>query len=254
VWFNSVLRADGERITVGADTNIQDLALCHVDPGRPLVIGERVTIGHGAILRGCTIEDDVIVGAGATVMHGSTIGRGSTIAVGAVVLEHMHAPPFSLITGSPANIKPAYADQDTCLARAAKQAHQYCARASAYRRSLREMLDQPEGTECRQWGQAAWEEAAVRLGYPRLHVEGADERVGTGAEGFFVKHDRLRETSILPQPGPTSTENSEQVPQVRAPQRPTVTIGGGVASLVVATTVGAVASVVVTALRKRRSL
>jgi carbonic anhydrase/acetyltransferase-like protein (isoleucine patch superfamily) len=64
VWFNSVLRADGERITVGADTNIQDLALCHVDPGRPLVIGERVTIGHGAILRGCTIEDDVIVGAG----------------------------------------------------------------------------------------------------------------------------------------------------------------------------------------------
>ena len=64
MWFNSVLRADGEKITVGADTNIQDLALCHVDPGRPLVIGERVTIGHGAILRGCTIEDDVIVGAG----------------------------------------------------------------------------------------------------------------------------------------------------------------------------------------------
>eukprot|EP01044_Picomonas_judraskeda_P001373 COSAG03_NODE_82_length_13990_cov_63.581744_4_plen_71_part_00 len=64
MWFNSVLRADGEKITVGADTNIQDLALCHVDPGRPLTIGERVTVGHGAILRGCTIEDDVIVGAG----------------------------------------------------------------------------------------------------------------------------------------------------------------------------------------------
>ena len=64
MWFNSVLRADSEKITVGADTNIQDLVLCHVDSGRPLTIGERVTVGQGAILCGCTIEDDVVVGAG----------------------------------------------------------------------------------------------------------------------------------------------------------------------------------------------
>jgi hypothetical protein len=186
----------------------------------------------------------------ATVMPGATIGRGSTVAAGAVVLEHVHAPPFSLITGSPARIKPSYTDQDTCLAHAAKHAHQYCARASAYRRSLREMLDQPEGTECRQWEQGAWEEAAARLGYPRLYLEGGNK---TAADGFILEHHRLREANILPQPGTTNLnggcENSE-APQVQAPKRPVI---GGVASIIVAAAVGAVASVVVTALRKRHS-
>ena len=192
-------------------------------------------------------------------MHGATIGRGSTIAMGAVVLEHVHAPPFSLITGSPANIKTAYADQDACLARAAKQAYQYCARASAYRRSLREMLDQPEGTECRQWGQAAWEEAAVRLGYPRLHLEGGDEGAVTGPDGLVAKHDRLRKADIISQPEPTNRSSesgeSEHARPVRAddpPKGPSLTAGGGAASIVVAALVGTVASLVVTALRKRQ--
>ena len=64
MWFNSVLRADGDKIVIGDDSNIQDLAMCHVDPGKALVVGERVTVGHSAILQGCTIEDDVLIGMG----------------------------------------------------------------------------------------------------------------------------------------------------------------------------------------------
>lgn len=121
------------------------------------------------------------------------------------------------------------------------------------------MLDQPEGTECRQWGQAAWEEAAVRLGYPRLHLEGGDEGAVTGADGLIAKHDRLREAGIISQPEPTNrnigSEESGHPPQVRAdnaPKRPILTTGGGVASIVVAALVGSVASLVVTMLRKRQ--
>ena len=180
-------------------------------------------------------------------MPGATIGRGSTVAAGAVVLEHVHAPPFSLITGSPARIKPSYTDQDMCLARAAKHAHQYCARASVYRRSLREMLDHSEGTGCRQWEQGAWEEASARLGYPRLYLEGGNETTG---DGFIFEHG-LREASILPQPGTTNRSGGceiSEAPRVQEPKRP---IGGGTANIIVAAIVGAVASVVVSALRKR---
>lgn len=182
------------------------------------------------------------------VMHGATVGRGSTIAAGAVVLEHVHAPPFSLITGSPASIKPAYTDKDACLARAAKQAHQYCARAGAYRRSLREMLDQLEGADGRQWDAAAWEEAAARLGYPRLYAEGGDDIAG---EGPIVAHHGVREGVLSPASSSATNRSDGCEKNEREAVHTRKGPMGGVASIVVAAVAGAVASVVVSALRKR---
>lgn len=105
VWFNAVIRGDGDSITIGARTNIQDLSMLHVDKGYPLLIGEEVTVGHRAILHGCTIEDCCLIGMGAVVMNGAHIGRGSIIAAGAVVLENTRIPPLSLVAGMPATVK-----------------------------------------------------------------------------------------------------------------------------------------------------
>lgn len=105
VWFNAVIRGDGDAIAIGARTNIQDLSMLHVDLGYPLVIGEEVTVGHRAILHGCTIENCCLIGMGAVVMNGAHIGRGSIIAAGSVVLENTLIPPFSLVAGIPATVK-----------------------------------------------------------------------------------------------------------------------------------------------------
>ncbi len=105
VWFNCVVRGDVDSITIGEETNIQDLSVLHVDPGKPLVIGSKVTVGHRCILHGCTIEDNCLIGMGATIMNGARIGRGSIVAAGSVVLENADVPPFSLVTGIPAKVK-----------------------------------------------------------------------------------------------------------------------------------------------------
>lgn len=105
VWFNAVLRGDTEAIAVGCGTNVQDLACLHADPGFPCLLGERVTVGHGAIVHGAIVEDDVLIGMRAVVMNGARIGRGSLIGVGAVVLEGMQVPPGSVVLGVPGKIK-----------------------------------------------------------------------------------------------------------------------------------------------------
>ncbi|WP_300667116.1 gamma carbonic anhydrase family protein [Desulfoluna sp.] len=105
VWFNAVIRGDADAITIGARTNIQDLSMLHADPGQPLTIGEEVTVGHRAILHGCTIEDCCLIGMGAVVMNGACVGRGSIIAAGAVVLENTLIPPYSLVAGMPGAVK-----------------------------------------------------------------------------------------------------------------------------------------------------
>lgn len=105
VWFNTVIRGDGDAITIGARTNIQDLSMLHVDPGQPLAIGPNVTVGHRAILHGCTIEECCLIGMGAVVMNGARVGRCSIIAAGSVVLENTVIPPFSLVAGMPATVK-----------------------------------------------------------------------------------------------------------------------------------------------------
>jgi carbonic anhydrase/acetyltransferase-like protein (isoleucine patch superfamily) len=104
VWYNSVLRGDTARITIGEATNIQDLSLIHADPGIPCIVGNRVTVGHRVILHGCTIEDDCLIGMGAVLLNGVRIGRGSVIGAAALVLEETVVPPESLVLGFPAKV------------------------------------------------------------------------------------------------------------------------------------------------------
>jgi carbonic anhydrase/acetyltransferase-like protein (isoleucine patch superfamily) len=105
VWYNAVLRAEAEPIVLGADANLQDTVVCHVDAGFPLTIGRGVSVGHGAVLHGCSVEDDCLVGMGATVLNGAVIGAGSLVAAGAVVLEGTVVPPGSLVAGVPAKVR-----------------------------------------------------------------------------------------------------------------------------------------------------
>ncbi|MEV8330789.1 gamma carbonic anhydrase family protein [Streptomyces niveus] len=105
VWYHTVLRADGGPIVIGADTNIQDNCTVHVDLGSPVTIGARVSVGHNAVLHGCTVEDDVLVGMGAAVLNGAHIGTGSLVAAQALVPQGMRVPPGSLVAGVPAKVK-----------------------------------------------------------------------------------------------------------------------------------------------------
>jgi carbonic anhydrase/acetyltransferase-like protein (isoleucine patch superfamily) len=102
VWFGSVIRADNTQIAVGARSNVQEGAMGHSDPGAPLTIGEDCTIGHHAILHGCTIGDRVLIGMGATILNYAVIGEDSLVGAGALVTEGKVFPPGSLIVGSPA--------------------------------------------------------------------------------------------------------------------------------------------------------
>jgi carbonic anhydrase/acetyltransferase-like protein (isoleucine patch superfamily) len=105
LWYNAVVRADADRITIGARTNIQDGCVLHADPGAPLSIGSGVSVGHNAVLHGCTIEDDVLIGMGAIVMNHATIGTGTIIAAGALVSEGVVIEPNSLVAGIPGKIR-----------------------------------------------------------------------------------------------------------------------------------------------------
>ena len=102
IWPTSVLRGDIEPIRVGAMTNIQDGSLIHTDRGFPALIGDRVTVGHAAVLHGCTVEDDSLIGIGARVLTGARIGRGAVVAAGALVPEGMDVAPDTLVMGTPA--------------------------------------------------------------------------------------------------------------------------------------------------------
>ena len=102
VWFGAVIRADNTPITVGARTNIQEGAMCHSDPGAPLTIGEDVTVGHHAILHGCTIGSRTLIGMGATVLNRAVIGEDCLVGAGALVTEGKEFPAGYLIVGSPA--------------------------------------------------------------------------------------------------------------------------------------------------------
>jgi len=105
VWFNCVLRGDADRILIGAGSNIQDGTVLHADPGFPLTVGENVTVGHNAMLHGCTIGDGSLVGIGAVVLNGAKVGRGCLIGANALVTEGMEIPDGSLVLGMPAKIR-----------------------------------------------------------------------------------------------------------------------------------------------------
>ncbi|MER6068321.1 gamma carbonic anhydrase family protein [Streptomyces sp. NPDC001817] len=105
VWYGAVVRGDVERITVGAQANVQDNVTLHADPGFPVSVGERVSIGHNAVVHGATVEDDCLVGMGATVLNGAVIGAGSLVAAQALVPQGMVVPPGSLVAGVPAKVR-----------------------------------------------------------------------------------------------------------------------------------------------------
>lgn len=112
VWYGSVLRGDSAPIRVGAQTNLQDGVVVHADHGFPADIGARVSVGHRAVLHGCTVADDVLVGMGATVLNGARVGAWSLVAAGALVREGFEVPEGSLVAGVPARVVRPLAEQE----------------------------------------------------------------------------------------------------------------------------------------------
>lgn len=105
IWYGVVLRADNEPITIGARSNVQDNCAFHVDKGKPVTLGEGVSVGHGAIIHGAIVEDNVLIGMGAIIMNGAVIGSESLIAAGALISEGVVIPPRSLVAGVPGKVR-----------------------------------------------------------------------------------------------------------------------------------------------------
>ena len=131
VWFNAVLRGDSVSLHIGAGSNIQDGAICHADPGLPLVIGEGVTIGHRAIAHGAHIGDHSLIGMGAIVMNGARIGPHCLVAAGALLTEGKVFPERSLVLGAPARLIRPVTDDEIAMMR--RTAAQYVVKARAFR-------------------------------------------------------------------------------------------------------------------------
>ena len=135
VWFGAVIRADNTPILIGEDSNVQDGAVGHSDPGAPLIIGARVTVGHQAILHGCTIGDGALVGMGARILNGAVIGANCLVGAGALVTEGKIFEPGMLIVGSPARAVRALSEAQ--IAALTSSAEQYALKAAIYAERLR---------------------------------------------------------------------------------------------------------------------
>lgn len=105
IWYHATIRADSDRITIGRGSNIQDNCVLHVDAGFPISIGEYVTVGHGAILHGCTVGDRTVIGMGAILLNGCTIGENCIIGAGTLITQGMHIPAGSVVMGNPGKVK-----------------------------------------------------------------------------------------------------------------------------------------------------
>lgn len=112
VWYNAVVRGDSASITLGAGSNLQDNVSVHVDPGHPVVIGDNVSVGHNAVVHGCTIGDGSLIGMGSVVLSGAVIGAGCLVAGGAVVLEGTVVPDGCLVAGVPAKVRRELSDDE----------------------------------------------------------------------------------------------------------------------------------------------
>jgi carbonic anhydrase/acetyltransferase-like protein (isoleucine patch superfamily) len=134
VWFGAVIRADNTPIIIGEESNIQDGAIGHSDPGAPLTIGARVTVGHQAILHGCTVEDEALIGMGARVLNGAVIARQCIVGAGALVTEGKTFEPRSLIVGSPARAVRTLSDEQVAMLRLS--AAHYAEKAAHYAAAL----------------------------------------------------------------------------------------------------------------------
>lgn len=135
VWFNSVLRGDNDWIVLGERSNVQDGCILHADPGLPLDIGRGVTVGHGAILHGCQVGDNSLVGIGATLLNGATIPANCIVGARALVTEGRQFPEGTLILGSPARVARELSAAEVALIRAS--ADRYVEKAAHYRSHLR---------------------------------------------------------------------------------------------------------------------
>lgn len=137
VWFGAVIRADNTPITIGAESNIQDGAVCHSDEGYPLTIGERVTVGHQAILHGCTIADDCLIGLGARILNGARIEPECIVGAGALITEGKAFAGGSLIVGAPAKVVRQLTENERQMLRAS--AAHYAEKAARYAAGLRQV-------------------------------------------------------------------------------------------------------------------
>ena len=133
VFFGAVLRAEHDTITVGDGTNVQDCCVFHCDEGYPVTVGKNCTIGHGAILHGCTVGDNTLIGMGAIVLNGAKIGNNCIIGAGSLVTGGTVIPDNSLVVGSPAKVKRGVTEAEI---------ESNCAAAAAYR---------TEGAEYKEW-------------------------------------------------------------------------------------------------------
>lgn len=125
VWYTAVVRAEFEPVTLGAGSNLQDGCVVHTDPGFPATIGTDVTVGHRAVLHGCTIEDRCLIGMGAVVMNGAVIGAGSLVAAGAVVSQGTVVPPGSMVVGVPGKVHRDLSDDEIAIHDASAAAYRH---------------------------------------------------------------------------------------------------------------------------------
>jgi carbonic anhydrase/acetyltransferase-like protein (isoleucine patch superfamily) len=137
VWFGAIIRADNTPIVIGEETNIQDGAIGHSDPDVPLTIGARVTVGHQAILHGCTIGDDCLIGMGARILNGAVLESECLVGAGALITEGKHFLTGSLIVGSPARVVRQLTDEERQALRAS--AAHYAGKAARYALGLRQV-------------------------------------------------------------------------------------------------------------------
>ena len=139
IWFGTVIRGDTETITIGRGSNIQDGSVLHADVGKPLLIGENVTVGHKVMLHGCTVGDGSLIGIGAIVLNGAKIGRGCLVGAGALVTEGREFPDGSMILGSPAKAVRQLSPEQ--LQGLLNSAQHYIANAARFRSGLQKLQD-----------------------------------------------------------------------------------------------------------------
>lgn len=138
IWYGCILRGDSGTITVGRQVNIQDGSILHADPGFPTVLGDRVSLGHGAIVHGATVEPDSLIGMRATVLNGARIGSGSLVAAGALVRPGTDIPPGSLVAGVPAVVRRPVTDEERAMT--ARTTDAYLRHAAAHSAMIAERM------------------------------------------------------------------------------------------------------------------
>jgi carbonic anhydrase/acetyltransferase-like protein (isoleucine patch superfamily) len=136
VWPGAVIRGDNDRITVGRGSNVQDGAILHADANHPLSVGEHVSVGHAAVLHGCTIHDGTLIGIHATILNDAVIGKHCIVAAGAVISEGKHFPDGSLIMGVPGKVVRQLSKDD--IAKVLANAKEYVTKTSLYKAHLKE--------------------------------------------------------------------------------------------------------------------